>query len=172
MMKTALIAALYGTLAGGTLAPAPKVVSYEGYWRGSSTLTERQANALGYKMVEDVRPAVGSNETAVATGWGETNRIFRIYEVRAIPRTARRIYKYDLSAACIEFGEITNLISLVSADVGTKWMWDAAEILVEDDPYFIAATNEIVATGLISEEKVVRILDRAYELGQNAEAAR
>lgn len=95
--------------------------------------------------------------------------IERNYEVLPIPPPPpRRIYKYDLSTACIEYGEITNLITLISADVGTKWMWDAAEILVEDDPWFVAATNMVIQEEIISEEKVRKILDRAYELGEIA----
>lgn len=197
-MNALLFAAvLYGALNAQTnLVIAPYLSKVDGANRVTVSLDEQTANRIGYKMVIDVPPTTDTNHYAVVAGWEERDtdyvvvhgewpnqeplaasdivrRIYRVYEIRTLPPApARRIYKYDLSAACIEYGEITNLITFISADVGVKWMWDAAEILVENDPYFIAATNEIVQSGIISETKVKAILDRAYELGQVIEVSK
>lgn len=176
-MKTIfLLAAIYGTLVGGSVKHAPANVKFGGAWRGTSTLAEPQANSLGYLMVVDERPVCPSNCYAVAKGWtegGDPKRIRRVYEILPLPPpTARRLYKYDISVAAMELGEITNLVACISADAGTKWMWDAAEIIVEDDPFFVAATNEIITAGVASEAKVKAIIERAWELGNAAEATK
>lgn len=166
-----LIATIYGSIVSNDFVKAPYSVKIGEWVRVTETVSEAEANSVGYKMMEDCPPPCDTNHYAVATGWAETNRIYRVYEVREVPPPPpHRFYKYDISVAAMEYGEITNLITFISADIGTKWMWDAAEIIVADDPYFIAATNEVVKSGVVSGEKVRKILERAWELGKQTNA--
>lgn len=158
----------FGRLDGATVARAPSALVVRGVYTGESRLSTNDYWAAGWRSLVDVPPQTDSNHYTVATGWANRGETWldRVYEVRELPPSPpRRIYKYDLSFAAMEYGEITNLIAFVSADTGTKWMWDAAEILVETDPFFVAATNEVVASGVIGEAKVKAIIERAVELG-------
>lgn len=120
------IAATYGTLNAETnLVKAPPTVIVDGCYRGTDTITEPQANALGFKLVEDFPPACASNEYAVATGWEErevagcglrvvssnsqlttdnsqlTTRIYRVYEKRVIVPPPRKFSKLKIYGAII-----------------------------------------------------------------------
>lgn len=165
----------FGRLAGTnavSIVRAPSALVVNGIYTGESCLATNDYWAAGWRSLVDVHPQTDSNHYAVATGWENRgdNWLDRVYEVRELPPPApRRIYKYDLSVAAMEYGEITNLIAFVSADVGTEWLWNAAEILVENDPYFVAATNEVISSGVIGEDKVQAIVERAVELGRETD---
>lgn len=163
-----ILAAVYGTLVGGNMVKAPYMVKADGANRVTAYLAEPVANSLGYKLVEDIRPSCSSNEYAVATGWTEDTRLRRTYEIKTIVNPPRRFYKYDISAACIEADFLPQLMQFINDDPTTKWMWDAAEILVEDDPFFVSGTNAVISAG-IPEAKVKGIIDRAHELGKQGE---
>jgi len=88
-----ILAAIYGTLVGGNFCKAPDKVVVDDAWRGSASLTEQQANALGYKLLVDERPQCASNEYAVATGYAEDTRIRRVYEKRIVEPVPRKFSK-------------------------------------------------------------------------------
>lgn len=154
-----IIAAVYGTLSGGTMTPAPAVVSCEGYWRGSKHLTEAQANALGYALVADERPACASNETAVATGWNmDAGRIRRVYEVRTITPAPRRWTPLSIKRAAQALGKWGEIKSfLQEADAYDDFCM--AQYEAEDDAQFAALMA--AARARFGSETVSAILDAA-----------
>jgi len=141
-MKTLLvIAAVYGTLVGGNLVPAPKGVKIGGYTTPTWSLTEAQANALGYKLVVDERPACASNEYAVATGYDFDSatsglRIRRLYRIETVAPTPRRWTPLSIKRSAAKLGQWVSLRAfLVSAGLLDDFL--CAQYLAEDDADFI-----------------------------------
>lgn len=154
---------------------APSYLVVNGIYTGEALLTTNDYLNAKWRSLVDIPPQTDSNHYSVAIGWKESGEswIYRVYDVRELPPPPpRRFYKYDISVAAMEYGEITNLVTFISADVGVKWMWDAAEIIVESDPYFVAATNDVISSGVVTSAKVSAILDRAWQLGQEPEASK
>jgi len=136
-----ILAAVYGTLVGGDFAKAPDKVEVDGYWRGSAFITEPQANALGYKLLIDERPACASNEYAVATGYDYDSatsgmRIRRVYEKRTVVPPARRWTPLSIKRSAAKLGYWDALRAfLVSASLLDDYL--CAQYLAEDDADFM-----------------------------------
>lgn len=171
-----IAATVYGSLVNGNIIKAPyssriDVGNGIGITMVTASMTEAQANKAGYKLMVDERPETDDKHYSVSTGWEEkNNRIVRVYEVKEIPPPPpRRFYKYDISTACLESGFLDQMIEYFNANPKVKWFWDAADAIVETDPYFISVTNTVISSGMATDEKVRKILDRAYELGKISE---
>lgn len=167
-MKTAMLAVVYGTLAGGQFHPAPTVVDDGEAWRASATLEEAEANGLGYRMLVDEPPECPSNHHAVATGYAESadgRRIARVYEVREDPPPPpRKFSKLKIYGAMASIGAWDRVKGwLETKTVGGLNGWEAfalAQEVSEDHPMFQPLAEEARRLLGLSEEQFAAMLDQ------------
>jgi len=163
-----LLAAVYGTLNGGNFTPAPYAVNCDGY-RKTATLTEPQANALGYLLVLDEPPPCASNEYAVATGYGDAPptdtapaRIRRTYEVRTFTEPPRRYSKLRLILALKAAGKWALAKQYIeAADLTDEWA--ACQYLEDGNAQFVAGTNAVIRAGLATPAEIAALLEAARD---------
>lgn len=159
-----LAAAVYGNLVNGEFVRAPENVNYGGANRITANLDERAANALGYCLLEDTPPAVGTNEYAVATGYIEyaltslppIPRIGRLYEVRRVEPPPRRWTPRSLYVA---FGDRREEVKAALVAAG---YWDEfvmSQVIDESNQNFAAGYN--LACAKFGKEAVDAILASA-----------
>jgi len=137
-----VFAAVYGQLVSGSLVNAPKCVKCpDGFTRPTWSLTEPQANALGYKLVIDEPPACASNEYAVATGYDldsatSGQRIRRMYRIETVVPAPRRWTPLSIKRSAAKLGCWDAIRAfLVSASLLDDFL--CAQYLAEDDADFI-----------------------------------
>ena len=170
-MKTALIiAAIYGTLAGGEFVRAPYAVKVGEWTKVTETIAESEANALGYKTMVDVPPQCDSNHYVVAVGWTEDERIHRVYEVRELPPPPpRKFSKLKIYGAIVALPEHNGVTAwetvkawLEAKEIGGVNGWTAftlAQEVSEDHPMFAPLAQEARVLLGLTEEQFAALLN-------------
>lgn len=164
-----LIATIYGSIVSNNFVKAPYAVRIGEWVRVTETVSETEANSVGYKMMEDCPPPCDSNHYAVATGWAETNRIYRVYEVREVPPPPpRKFSKLKIYGAIVALPERNGETAwnTVHAWLEAKtingvngWMaFQLAQEISEDHPLFAPLANEAQALLVLTDEQFATLL--------------
>jgi len=152
MFKSIMLAAVYGTLVNGGFVKAPFSAKVDGYNRPVESLTEAQANALGYKLLVNERPVCASNEYAVAVGYvldPQGSRIRRLYRIETITPSPRKFSKLKIYGAIAQLGaweKVETWLKAKTINGINGWMaFQLAQEISEDHPMFAPLAAEAKA---------------------------
>lgn len=157
-----LLAAVYGTLTAQTnLVYAPPTVNIGNANYVTASITEPQANALGYKLVIDTPPACASNEYAVARGWEiVSNRIQRVYNKQIAPVAVPRYSIADLTFWCVQRGKM-DAVSSALKEAGYYEVYLTTQEIAADNELFMPTMKAIAAKVGMTDEDIADALKYA-----------
>ena len=112
-----------------------------------------------YKLVPGTPPQTFSNEYAKVVGYTfSTTTCTPAYEIYWRPVVPRTFSKLDLITVLKQMGKWDAAKSFIQAS-GYEDEWIAAQDLVEDNAFFTAAVDAVVAQGIVTRDEVNQILD-------------
>lgn len=112
-----------------------------------------------YKLVPGTPPQTYSNEYAKVAGYTfSTTTCTPAYEIHWHPVVPRTFSKLDLITVLKQMGKWDAAKAFIQAS-GYEDEWIAAQDLVEDNAFFTAAVDAVIAQGIVTRAEVNQILD-------------
>ena len=112
-----------------------------------------------YKLVPGTPPQTYSNEYAKVVGYTfSTTTCTPAYEIYWHPVVPRTFSKLDLITVLKQMGKWDAAKAFIKAS-GYEDEWIAAQDLVEDNAFFTAAVDAVIAQGIVTRDEVNQILD-------------
>lgn len=112
-----------------------------------------------YKLVPGTPPQTYSNEYAKVAGYTfSTTTCTPAYEIYWRPVVPRTFSKLDLITVLKQMGKWDSAKAFIQAS-GYEDEWIAAQDLVEDNVFFSAAVDAVIAQGIVTRAEVNQILD-------------